>query len=54
MKTITGLLNVLSFSFCRHQNYTWPHGKPGSQYVACLDCGAELPYDMATMRVKKS
>jgi hypothetical protein len=47
---------------CRHSNYGFPRTtRPTSKrsaaaaltgtYVACLDCGKELPYDWAGMRV---
>ena len=50
---------------CGHRNTTFPLTairKPGSlathssanrTYVVCLDCGTELNYDWATMRVGK-
>jgi hypothetical protein len=46
---------------CRHNRYSFPltiHGRSRSRaaaltgtYVACLDCGKELPYDWDEMKV---
>ena len=37
---------------CVHSHTTWPHRDPvGFAYVACLDCGKELPYSLEHMRV---
>ena len=47
---------------CRHSNYSFPRTtRPVAKrsavaaltgtYVVCLDCGKELPYDWAEMRV---
>ena len=46
---------------CRHSHYSFPltirNGRRSraasltGTYVACLDCGAEFPYDWQTMRV---
>ena len=46
---------------CWHKNYSFPitvrHGERSvaasvtGTYVACLDCGKELPYDWKLMRV---
>jgi hypothetical protein len=45
---------------CRHRQITRPmtpvykgSSKPGSTYVACLDCGQQFHYDLATMRMGK-
>lgn len=42
---------------CTHRNYTFPQthrcritGKKKPMHVACLDCGAEAPYDFLNMR----
>jgi hypothetical protein len=50
-----------SFFGCRHSHYTFPISvRPASRssaskltgtYVACLDCGRELPYDWQEMKV---
>lgn len=48
---------------CHHERYTWPRAGrsgirkrsaaaiPTGHYVTCIECGAELPYDMAEMKV---
>jgi hypothetical protein len=37
---------------CAHPNTTWPRRNPaGSAYIACLDCGKELPYSLERMRI---
>ena len=37
---------------CAHPNTTWPRRNPaGSVYIACLDCGKELPYSLERMRI---
>lgn len=37
---------------CVHAHTTWPHRDPrGFAYVACLDCGRELPYSLESMRI---
>lgn len=40
---------------CGHDDYTWPlakhHDGRKINYVACLQCGEELLYDMENMRV---
>jgi hypothetical protein len=37
---------------CTHPNTTWPRRNPtGSVYIACLDCGKELPYSLERMRI---
>ena len=47
---------------CRHSNYSFPRttktvakrsaiASLTGTYVVCLDCGKELPYDWAQMRV---
>lgn len=43
---------------CRHKNKGWPitvkkAGQKNRTYRACLDCGAELPFDPATFYVEK-
>jgi ribosomal protein S26 len=55
--------NMLDFLFgCTHKNYSFPlTTKAGNRrneaasvtgtYVACLDCGKELPYDWRAMKV---
>lgn len=55
-----GLLFDLLFG-CWHRRRSFPRTvRPGTRiaaaavtgtYVVCLDCGRELPYDWATMRV---
>jgi hypothetical protein len=49
------------FLGCRHRRITRPitpvHKgglQPGVTYVACLDCGQQLHYDMATMTVGRA
>jgi hypothetical protein len=32
---------------CAHARYSWPRASATGNYVACLDCGKELPYDWA-------
>lgn len=40
------------FFDCVHRRITWPHRKrAGRVYVACLDCGSELPYSVEQMRI---
>jgi hypothetical protein len=40
------------FFDCVHRRITWPHRKPAGQvYVACLNCGRELPYSVEQMRI---
>lgn len=37
---------------CVHAHTTWPHrDRRGFAYVACLDCGRELPYSLESMRI---
>ena len=37
---------------CVHAHTTWPHrDQRGFTYVACLDCGRELPYSLESMRI---
>jgi hypothetical protein len=46
---------------CSHPNYTFPitrksspaasGPRPNGTYVVCLDCGQELPYDWAGMKI---
>lgn len=42
---------------CRHKHYSWPRHLSiegellDLAYVACLDCGAELEYDLVKMAV---
>jgi hypothetical protein len=55
--------NMLDFLFgCTHDNYSFPlttkagkrHTEAASvtgTYVACLECGKELPYDWRAMKV---
>jgi len=43
---------------CRHSNHTFPMTpklgpREGQTYVACLECGVELQYDWARMRIGK-
>ncbi len=42
---------------CSHIRYSWPLSRVSGQrvgtYVACLDCGKELPYSWEQMRVVK-
>jgi hypothetical protein len=53
---ISALVNLLLG--CRHRRVTRPitplrktPSEPGETYVACLDCGQRLHYDLATMRM---
>lgn len=32
---------------CAHARYSWPRASETGTYVACLDCGKEMPYDWA-------
>lgn len=55
---IGAILNLLVG--CRHRRVTRPMtplrkatSEPGETYVACLDCGQHLHYDLATMRMGK-
>jgi hypothetical protein len=55
---IQAMMNLL-FS-CRHRRITRPitpvhkaGSDPGVTYVACLDCGQQLRYDLARMSVGK-
>jgi hypothetical protein len=44
----------LEFLFgCRHQNQTRPFTLKKSCYKVCLDCGREMPYSWAEMRLLK-
>lgn len=45
------LLALLGFA-CAHANYTWPqfNRKTRETWVACLDCGKQIPYDWDEMR----
>ena len=37
---------------CVHAHITWPHrDRRGQAYVACLDCGRDLPYSLESMRI---
>lgn len=37
---------------CVHSHITWPHrDRCGFAYVACLDCGRDLPYSLESMRI---
>lgn len=40
---------------CSHTRHTWPisirFGRRVRPYVVCLDCGRELSYDLAAMRI---
>lgn len=41
--------------FCSHSRVSWPRTPKGGQcYIACLDCGRELPYSWELMRVMTS
>ncbi len=41
---------LMSFLFgCFHPRTTFPMTLKGRTYVACLKCGAELPYNWVTM-----
>lgn len=41
--------------FCTHSRVSWPRTPKGGQcYIACLDCGRELPYSWELMRVMTS
>jgi hypothetical protein len=44
---------ILAYLFdCVHRHTTWPRRhRRGFAYVACLDCGRELPYSLARMRI---
>lgn len=55
---IRGMVNLL-FG-CRHKRVTRPitpvhkvGQSAGSTYVACLDCGRQLHYDLTAMRIGK-
>lgn len=55
---------------CRHEHHTWPQkpklwnpitgqrrpvaAEVTDHYICCLDCGAELPYDLGNMRILAS
>jgi len=44
---------ILAYLFdCVHPHTTWPHRhRGGFAYVACLDCGRELPYSLDRMKI---
>lgn len=44
---------ILAYLFdCVHPHTTWPrHQRAGFAYVACLNCGRELPYSLERMRI---
>ena len=44
---------ILAYLFdCVHPHTTWPRRhRAGFAYVACLDCGRELPYSLDSMRI---
>jgi hypothetical protein len=44
---------ILAYLFdCVHPHTTWPRRhRAGFAYVACLDCGRELPYSLDRMRI---
>jgi hypothetical protein len=44
---------ILAYFFgCVHPHTTWPRRhRAGFVYVACLDCGRELPYSLDQMSV---
>ena len=44
---------ILAYLFdCVHSHTTWPRRNgAGCVYLACLDCGKELPYSLERMRV---
>lgn len=44
---------ILAYLFdCVHSHTTWPRRhRAGVAYVACLDCGRELPYSLDHMRI---
>jgi hypothetical protein len=44
---------ILAYLFdCAHPHTTWPRRhRAGFAYVACLDCGRELPYSLDRMRI---
>jgi hypothetical protein len=61
---VTVIWDLLDAIFgCKHSRYTFPitlRSRPGRRnsassitgtYVACLDCGKELPYDWEEMKV---
>jgi len=47
---------TLAYLFdCVHPHTTWPHcNRDGFAYVCCLDCGRELAYSLARMRIVTS
>jgi hypothetical protein len=44
---------ILAYLFdCIHPHTTWPRrDRGGFTYVACLDCGRELPYSLDRMSI---
>jgi hypothetical protein len=44
---------ILAYLFdCVHPHTTWPRRhRAGFAYVACVDCGRELPYSLDRMRI---
>jgi hypothetical protein len=44
---------ILAYLFdCVHPHTCWPRrNRAGCAYVACLDCGKELPYSLERMRI---
>lgn len=44
---------ILAYLFdCVHRHTTWPRRhRAGFAYVACLNCGRELPYSLDRMRI---
>lgn len=53
MNWLNWLRWILAFLFdCPHSHTTWPRRhRAGFVYVACLDCGRELPYSLEHMRI---
>ena len=46
MGRLTAMRRLIDFFFgCRHRRTTFPQTRKGLCYTACLDCGAEVPYD---------
>lgn len=53
MRCLNWLKWILASHFdCLHSHTTWPRRhRAGFVYVACLDCGRELPYSLEHMRI---
>lgn len=52
MSWLNWLKWILAFFDCLHPHTTWPRRhRAGFAYVACLDCGRELPYSLEQMKI---